>query len=607
MGKAKIKEKVDPFLASIIEARLLGISREIGQKIMKGSYSVAMAAFRDLGTQIYDDKERLVAVASWLPIHTAGSHIALEGILNYIGRQNVHPGDFFTGNSPYIVRAGHLPDWSFMRPVFYKGKPVFYLYARGHQYDSGGFHMLGYSVRAFDIHAEGFILPPTKIFDRGKANEDALRIIMANVRGSEKLRADMQLINSAMALAEERLLDLIEDYGIATVKAAIDKVLTLSEQSVKKIFKKWPGGVYKSRSASDSDGTSPDPVWVNLSLTIDAEKGHLTFDYTDNIKQVDFINATFATLYESTLTPLRWALPGNIPVNQGLLNCITLKTEPGTICHVTYPATCGGQANAIAAQVNECVQLALAQVVPEDVPAAWTRHQSPVICGRNPFVIDPVSGERAYYQTFGHFCADGSSGAILGYDGWDCLLHGHASGAVTRSSMEVSEQRAPWRFIECEWWTDSSGDGQFKGGMGSRAKYVNLHPEQGYRHGDIEAQTGTCNGEKFPPFGLLGGTDGKNARFWIERKGELIPLRTMDLVELEPGDAIISLVGGGGGIGNPLERDIDKVRMDALDEFISLENARDTYGVIIKPESFEVDYEATARLRAEKMSKKKPG
>ncbi|MFC1593162.1 hydantoinase B/oxoprolinase family protein, partial [Candidatus Omnitrophota bacterium] len=362
-------------------------------------------------------------------------------------------------------------------------------------------------------------------------------------------------------------------------------------------FRQWPGGTYKSRSASDSDGTSPEPVWVNLALTIDADKGHLTFDYTDNIEQVDFINCTYAVMYSSTMTPLRWCLPPEIPINQGLLNCITLKTKPGTICHVTYPGTCGGHANAIAGQVLECVQLALAQAIPKDVPAAWTRHQSPGIGGRHPFMADPATGKRVYYWTFGHFCGDGSSGAIWGYDGWDALLQGTASGAITRASMEVSEQITPWRFIECEWWADSAGDGLFRGGIGSKAKYVNLHPAEGFKSGDIEVQTGTCNGEKFPSFGLLGGTDGKLVRFWIERKGELIPLHTMDLVLLEPGDAIISLVGGGGGVGDPIDREVEKVRMDALDEYISLENARETYGVIIIPETFEVDYEATARLR----------
>ncbi|MFC1593158.1 hydantoinase B/oxoprolinase family protein, partial [Candidatus Omnitrophota bacterium] len=162
----------------------------------------------------------------------------------------------------------------------------------------------------------------------------------------------------------------------------------------------------------------------------------------------------------------------------------------------------------------------------------------------------------------------------------------------------------PWRFIECEWWTDSAGDGLFKGGIGSKAKYVNLHPAEGFKPGDIEVQTGTCNGEKFPPFGLLGGTDGKPVRFWIDRKGELIQLHTMDLVLLEPRDAIISLVGGGGGVGNPLDREIEKVKVDALNEYISIENARETYGVIINPETNEVDSEATAKIRAEKREEK---
>ena len=235
---AKKEREIDPFLMSIIEARLIGISQEIGLRVMKGSYSLPMATFRDLGAQVYDDKERLVAMAAWLPIHTAGSHVALQGILDYIGRDNVRPGDFYVGNSPYIVRAGHLPDWSFVRPVFYGDELIFYFSLRGHQFDSGGSHLGGYHVRPFDIHAEGLIIPPTKIFDRGTINEDAFRIILANVRGQEKVRSDIELINGAMLLAEKRLIGLIEDYGIDTVRVAMDKVTNLSEESIRKIFRK---------------------------------------------------------------------------------------------------------------------------------------------------------------------------------------------------------------------------------------------------------------------------------------------------------------------------------------------------------------------------------
>ena len=142
--------------------------------------------------------------------------------------------------------------------------------------------------------------------------------------------------------------------------------------------------------------------------------------------------------------------------------------------------------------------------------------------------------------------------------------------------------------------------------MGTHAEYLTVHPPEAFRPGDIYIITGNSNGEVFPAFGIAGAPDGVKTKMWLKRKGKTNILHTMDILPGQPGDLVITISQGGGGVGNPLDRDIEKVRMDALDEIISLETARKAYKVVIDPETFEVDYDATNKLRAKKKKKVKP-
>jgi N-methylhydantoinase B len=295
-----------------------------------------------------------------------------------------------------------------------------------------------------------------------------------------------------------------------------------------------------------------------------------------------------------------------VPENHAIYNCVTIKTKPGTVVNPTYPASCGGQGPHIGIAVLECVQMALAQAVPKDVPACWTRTLSPILTGKNPKLIDPATGVRVDYF-ISNFHSAGTAGGVWGYDGWDGLGNAENSGTITRSPIELDERDFPWRFLCSEWVTDSPGHGQFRGGMGAHAEYLNLHPKENFSIGDSYVYTGNSDGEKFPPFGLLGGHDSGTAKMWIKRGDKKIPLHTVDMVEAYPGDIVMSLSPGGGGVGDPFNRDIEKVRDDVLNEYISAKIAKSVYGVVVDPETFEIDHAATARLRKKKAGGKARG
>ena len=597
---------VDPLTVSIIDQRLSGIAEEIAISVNRAAHSYPTANLRDLGASMFDHQGRLVTQAEFgMALHVAGSHISLKGILDHIGRDNIYPDDFIIGNDPYIVRAGHLPDWSLVRPVFFKDELMFYLYFKTHQFDSGGSYPSCYYPRAFDIHGEGVIIPPMKVIERGVENKTAYQVILSNVRGGSIVRMDNLLVQAAMIKAEKKILEICGEYGKDVVRAAIDTSIKLTEQAIRREISTWPAGTYRAERAGDCDGTTRDPVWIKLDLTVKPDVGELIFDYSDNPPQVDFINVPLALVWAFSIIPLRWTLPAGKYLNQAVANCLTVKTKKGTVLDPVYPASCGASSPSLGGQIIECAQLALSQVVPQKAPSCWSRHCSPILAGKHPTLIDPRTGSRRWYWG-SPFTSDGSSGAIWGHDGWDSQDDPQTAGGAMRASIEQNEADVPWRWLRCEWLTDSAGNGQWRGGMGTHAEYLTVHPAEEFRPGDIYVITGNSNGEAFPVFGIAGAPDGVKSKMWLKRKGKSRILHTMDIVPGEPGDIVITQSQGGGGAGDPLDRDVEQVRMDTLDEIISPKTARQVYGVVMDPETFEVDYDATNELRAKKRRKVKP-
>ena len=595
---------VEPMTISIIENRLFSLSLQMGLRVMRAAHSYVAAHIRDVGTAIFDEKERVLIQGNWTPVHIAGTNVVIKNILDYIGRDNIYPGDFILGNDPYTVKAGHQPDWSFLYPVFYEDELVGYLYLRTHVLDTGGAYVGCYWPRAYDVHSESLIIPPIKIFERGIEKQDVYRLILKNVRQPSLMNMDIMLVRASMIKVADEVIEMYKAYGKDVMRTTSGQLIELSERSIREAISKWPGGVYRSASAADSDGTRPDPVWVRLTLTIKPDVGELIFDYTESDKQVDFINLAAGHIWSFTITPLRWSLPPGIPQNHAIYNCVTIKTKPGTVVEPTYPASCGGQGPHIGVAVLECVQKALAQAIPKDVPAGWTRLLSPILVGKNPLVVDPNTGTRVDYF-ISNFHSAGTMGAIWGYDGWDGLDGPENCGAITRSPIELDERDYPYRFLCSEWITDSAGHGQFRGGQGTHAEYLNLHDPETYIRGDCWVYTGNSDGEKFAPFGLLGGLESGKAKMWVRRGNKLLPLHTVDMVQVEPGDIIMTKTFGGGGVGNPLDREVEKVREDALNEYVSIKTAKEVYGVIIDPQTFDVDYDGTTKLRSRKKRAKK--
>jgi N-methylhydantoinase B len=597
---------MDPLTLAVVEARLNALNQELGARLFRQCFSVPTSHIRDLGTVLFDKDERTLSIGNFMPVHTGGSDISLKGMLDTIGRDNIHPDDFIIGNDPFVVKFGHVADWSFLRPIFYEGKLLFYHFARTHQYDSGGAYPGCYFPRTYDCIGEGLIIPPVKLVERGKINEAAYSVILRNLRGAPLVRADNMLVYGSMRRIEERIIELLKEYGKDTVLEACDELINRAREAVKNVISKWKAGTYRAERASDWDGTTDKPVWVRLALTIKPDAGKVIFDFSDSDPQADFINVPLGQVWSSVTSGLLWSLPPGIPRNDGFFDCMEIITKKGTVLDPVYPATSAAQAVILGLEVTECVQLALGQVVPKETPALWGRHVNPLYAGKRRDKMDPRTGSISEY-TAHTFHAVPSSGASYGYDGVDGSGSSPLGGAMVRAPVEVEEWYIPYRWKQYEFLKDSAGAGQWRGGLGTHVESTNVYDPKVWQPLDCLTMSGNADGEKFGSEGLLGGKGGTKTKLKIVRRGKSLPFRTFDLQYLQPGDTLVSYSGGGGGVGNPFNREIEKVRLDALNEYISIKAARDLYGVVIDPKTYQVDGQATKALRTKLKGGKKRG
>jgi len=245
--------------------------------------------------------------------------------------------------------------------------------------------------------------------------------------------------------------------------------------------------------------------------------------------------------------------------------------------------------------VVECALIAFGQAVPESTSALWTRHLHSGLTGKRRDRIDPRTGTVQYYAVTGF--QDGGNGAIYGYDGTDSFSAYNGAGTIMKPPFEVLEWTAPYRWLRHEFVTDACGHGKWRGGLGNYEEVINICDPAVWQPHDCVVMTGSFDGENSEALGLLGGTAGNKHKLGIIRDGKTVKLRTLSSDYLEPGDIVWSQSGGGGGVGDPLDRDIEKVRWDVLNEYISPEVAKNVYGVVIDPDTLAVDEDATNKLR----------
>jgi len=576
---------VDPITLSTVWHAFQSACREMRYVMDRTAQSYLIAQLHDVGAGIWDAQARTIAVPEGPTSMFLSQKFSVRYILDKFG-DTLAPGDVILSNDPYHGHCNHLPDWGFFRPVFYDDELLFFTMTRGHQMDTGGSFPGGYFPNGFDIHAEGMCIPPIKIIERGVERKDVLELIWNNVRFPEGVRIDNYSLIAATKVAEARVLALLKKYGKETVLACVEEMLDRMERAIRQEIARVPDGTYLGESASDDDGTDHDvPVHVRCEVTIKGDEMILDFSTSDRQRR-GFVNCTYSSTYSRAIAGSFLFFDPALAEfhNEGSMRPVTLIAPPGTVVNAQYPATVGGSPVNVGTQVLESTVDALSKAMPRRAIAAWGRRRGHYIFG-----TDPRTGER-YVQTTTD--CDGGSGAVWGYDGYEGAVGFSTLASVHRGNVEEIEIRFPWRALRYEFAPDLSGAGRWRGAAGMHWEVLNLGS-------DVGMATGSSDGDATHPPGAAGGQPGPLCTAYIRRSDERIPVKPHRMYQVRTGDVVVKVSGGGAGVGNPLERDPEKVLNDVRNELISVAAARNVYGVVIELQTLTIDWDQTRARRAD--------
>ena len=575
---------VDPLTLSTVWHSFQNICKEMRHLLDRTCQNYLIAQLHDVSVGIWDGTGRTVAIPIGLSVQYLGGKMSVEYVLEKF-KGNLNPGDVILVNDPYHGHCCHLPDWGFYRPIFYRGELLFFTMCRAHQMDTGGAFPGGYFPNGYDIHAEGLAIPGIKVLEGDKVREDVMELILNNVRWPQGTRIDNYAQVASLRLCEQRIVALLDKYGKETVLACVEEMMTRTERAVRATIAKVPDGTYFGEAATDDDGTELDvPVWVRCEITVKGDS--LTVDFSKSDKQrKGFVNCIFNSTFANALWGIFLFMDPDLGEyhNEGSMRPVTVVAPPGLVVSAQYPATVGASPVSVGSQIIQAMMNAMSKAMPERAMGAWGMRQGHYIFG-----MDPRSKERYVVTTFD---MDGGTGAVYGYDGHEGPCGMGSLGTVNKGNVEELEMRFPWRYDRWEFLPDTQGAGKWRGGSG-------MHWEVKNMGGDAGVATGSSDGEIVRGPGALGGEPTLNSKAFLLREGVQSAIRGHRLYQLKPGDTIVKHTGGGAGVGNPAERNPDDVRWDVLNEYVTLEKARETYKVAIDPVTCQINKEETRRLRS---------
>ncbi len=562
---------VDPIVTSVIQHRLLAIVEEMGEAMLRTSYSQILNSSRDFSTAICDLDGRLIAQAEHVPIHVGALPFAAKAMTEFFGG-DIHPGDVFLLNDPYHG-GNHLPDLTAFVPVFEGDRPRFWSINRAHQSDIGGATHGAYNAAATDIWQEGIRITPLRLYDRGEVRRDLLEMIATNVRHARDFRGDLAAMIGSAHVGERRLLALAAEFGWPLANAAIEAVLDGAERQTRAVIAQWRDGVYRGEALLDDDGRGNSDIHIRATVT--KRGSDLTIDLSNSHQQVtSFINSSYPNMYSSVVVALSYLIDPDTPKNDGTFRPLTVIAKPGTVVWANPGAPVTLATNHCGQEIIEAIVKALAPACPDRAMAGWGRRFRIAIQGKDP------RSDKPFIWHF--FQARPGGGASPAGDGWPGAGEWQAAGGIKFGSLEVTEVRFPLFFRRHEFRPDSGGAGKYRGGPGGIVEMVveTAEPAVGNTAGD-GVRHGAC--------GILGGKDGLPHRYMLyseDRPPRAIKTKEVGLV-IHPGDVLILESGGGGGWGDPAERDPAAVVRDIENGFVTDEMAAGAAAVPPPPQAGE--------------------
>jgi N-methylhydantoinase B len=568
---------VDPITLSVVTNGFKSIVNEMNLALFRSAYSPVITEGRDIGGAVIDRHGRLVAQGDWdLAVFVALLEFSLEGVLERF-EGDIAPGDVFIMNDPF-VGGTHFNDVGVVRPVFDGDELMAFVAVCGHWADVGGQEPGSFVANAREHFQEGLRMPPMKLYIAGEPNRAVFDIIAANMRISSERLGDVRAQVGSTGVGEQRLVELADKYGWDQVTGAMDEAIAHAERLLRSEISKVPDGRFKGEDHVDMESLDrPVPKKIALELTVDGDSMHFDFTGSDP-ESLSASNSTYSSTASAVYVTVKSLFP-EIPMNHGVFEPIRITAPERTVVNALPPRAISSMAATVYEKVIGAALMALSEALPEQ--AVGTPYN----------LINLTIGGRYHDSDFvAYLFSEGGFGGRATKDGPPGLVSLYGGGAKI-TPVEVMERRYPIEFDEWALWPDSAGPGRHRGGVGSRKTF---------RIVDTEARL-SCLGDRehYPPAGVLGGEPG--AKHGLLRNigtpsEENLTLKVVGR-QLDAGDSVTILAGGGGGYGDPLDRDPALVAEDVIQGYVTVGHAAERYGVVVD-ESGEIATEKTERLRA---------
>jgi len=575
---AKPDKKLDAVTLEVIRNALPAIANEMAADLQRTSYNMMIYEVRDFCTSLVNTKGELIAQNVGGVSHfVADLGVIITDAMARYGADGFAEGDVIITNHQ-AVAGQHLNNIVIYMPYFYKGELLLFAMVRAHWIDVGGMSTgFGAGPSVPDPWLEGLQLDQLKIYEAGKLNETLYRVLKDNIRFPESSLGDMKSQMAACRLALRRMTELFDKYGRNTVLAAIAQIFGETERKCRNVVEKLKDGVYEASSFIDHDAVNRDErVPIHAKVTVD--HGHMTIDLSGcSAERKAGINSrTYAAArvaYKALTGPLE-------PVNEGSFGALKVVIPEGNVMMARYPAPMAGWSVIVPTVVDTIIK-ALADAMTDRVPAG---HHGLLGGSIVFFGVHPKTKRRFVVQSI----EGGGWGGRPGEDGESATVS-VCQGDVRNASIEGIELKCPVVIERRALRTDSGGAGKHRGGLGLDTCVRNL--VEGRWNFDHPRR------EQCPPWGLWGGRPGTHGDFLLRLQGEN-DFRSMEQPHYPvPVDAeVIVRTGGGGGWGDPLDRDPALVRNDVIEQLVSRRLAADTYGVVLR-DDLTLDEAATAQRR----------
>jgi N-methylhydantoinase B len=569
---------IDPFQLEIIRASFDTIAEDMALTLMRTAHSGIVRDSLDFSTSLCDAFGQPLAQGVCTPMHLGSFYDAMRKLLAmYEGR--IYPEDIFISNDPYEAAGQHLPDIYIAKPIFHADKVVAWAVALAHHSDVGGIVAGSNALGAYEIFQEGLRLPVLKFIERGMRNQAIWDIISINVRTPDKVMGDLQAQISSCISGEREFLALIERYGAEEVLRYADHLQDYTEQLTRAELRDMPDGTYTFTDHIDGLGEKPVPIIFNLAITIAGDRAIV--DWEGSSAQVKGgINPSFPFTKASAYAAFRSVMRADVPNTHGFTRAIEVRAPLGSLMNPTFPAPCGARGIS-GYRMIDCIFGAMAQAVPNRVTADTSG-------GATLPTISGYQNGRPYV-----FCETfmGTWGGAAEHDGQNGVPHMGAN--QSNVPIEMIETEYPIRIERYGLVPDTGGPGRHRGGLSLTREYRVLS-------GDAILSV-RSDKRDYPPHGLFGGKAGAPSWNYVnpDRNRRVLPVLMTEVEELAEGDVFQHIMSGGGGYGEPLEREPGDVLADVVDEKVTPDHARDEYGVVVSGSgrSARLDLKATDLLR----------